>query len=118
MKHSEFEAFIFVGTRIGSGGFGPSYILNNDKELSISRLACGEESGYHKFSVKMKNLFSTKEAKKLKEKLSKPLTTTVSYYEGEDWRGEATYEDKPVKVKFEAIRVNVDVSCFDIDGLE
>ena len=118
MKHSEFEAFIFVGTRVGSGGFGPSYILNNDEELSVSRLGLGETTGYRKFNVKMKNLFSTKEAKELKKKLSEPLTTTVSYYKGEDWRRESVYEDEPIKVKFEAIRVNVDVSCFNIDGLE
>ncbi len=119
MKHSEFEAYIFVGTEIGTGVFHPSYILNNDKKLSISNLKCGEKAGYHKFNIKIENLFSVKEAEALlKGNLSKPLIHTVSYYKGENYRGEPEYKSSPVKVKFEAVRVNVDISCFNIDGLE
>jgi len=115
MKHSEFEAFIFIGTKEGDNE--PTVILNNDDELSIRELRY--DKYFYKLDINLENLFSTKEANDLQaDELSEPVARIFRVYKGEDWRRDSIYEDKLIKVKFEVVRVNVEVSHFDIDGLE
>jgi len=114
MKHTEFEALIFVGTK--QGDFYPSVILNNDKELSVRELK--HDKYYYKLNITKENIFTVEEAEALqKGELAKPIVRNFLVYKGEDWRRDDIYKEEPIKITFKAIRVNVDVSYFDIDGL-
>ena len=83
MDHSEFEAYIFVGTKKGERK--PSVISNNDEDLTVRELDYNAKEHEHKLDIRLKNIFSIALAEDLKYGvLSKPVFRTFRVYKGED----------------------------------
>ncbi len=121
MKHSEDEAYIFVG--YVKDDPHRRFILNNDKELTICELL---EKGYWSprpskpfLTVSAINIFPAERCKEVLSLMTKDLSLTrnIVIY-GEDWRGDTTYEDQPREIIFKKVKVNVEISYFSIEGFE
>lgn len=95
----------FIAVRESPEGYTFKYFLNKDYTVT-------ELTGYN--DIELKNIFNMYETGKVLMETDK-MKFEVREYVGDDWRGDAIYKSRKVKLSFKPYSVNVKLAYFERD---